>query len=82
MPHITLEPDLCCDYIEYEIDEYAPMLVSDLPAYTGATTFTPSSESQTVATNGTAMHDDITVNAIPYTEQANQYGTTVEIGGE
>lgn len=80
----------CPDYIKLETesretvifgaDEYIPMTYVDAEIYVGATSVTPSTESVTLQTGGKLVADDITVNAIPYTETANAYGTTVTIG--
>lgn len=43
-------------------------------------TVTPSTASQTVLPTGADYLSSVTVNAIPYTETANTYGTTVTIG--
>ena len=80
MPQINLEPDSCIEYICYEVDEYTPMVTTDLPDYTGETSVTPSTQAQTLATANKAVHGNITIAAIPYTETANEYGTTVTIG--
>ena len=68
MPNITLEPDMCACNIDFEVGEYARMVVTELPDYTGATTVTPSKQTQTLETANTAVHSDITVEAIPYDE--------------
>ena len=80
MPQITLEPDMCCEHICFEVDEYAPMYITDLPMYEGAVTVVPTTEAQTLETENTAVRSNITIAAIPYTETANEYGTTVTIG--
>ena len=43
----------------------APIKVTDLPPYTGATVVTPTEQVQTLETAGTAMPADVTVEAIP-----------------
>lgn len=75
MPNIILEPehhvtlDLDGDAsLDFEMDEYTPMVSSDLPTYTGETTVIPSTQKQTLETENTAMLEDITVEAIPYDE--------------
>ena len=51
---ITVKPELS-----------APVKVSDLPAYYGDTTVTPSEQTQTLSTAHTAVLEDITVEPIP-----------------
>jgi hypothetical protein len=68
MPHITLDPDTCVSNIEFEIGEYSPMFLTDLPDYMGETTVTPSMETQTLETANKAVHDNVVVEAIPYDE--------------
>lgn len=65
--HVTLDPDGDAS-LDFEMDEYTPMVSSDLPIYTGATTVIPSTHEQTLETANTAMLEDITVEAIPYDE--------------
>ena len=80
MAQITLEPDMCCEHICFEVDEYAPMVITDLPTYEGAVSVVPGIEAQTLETANTAVRSNITIAAIPYSETPNQYGTTVTIG--
>lgn len=65
--HVTLDPDGDAS-LDFEMDEYTPMVSSDLPTYTGETTVIPSTQKQTLETENTAMLEDITVEAIPYDE--------------
>lgn len=50
--------------------------------YTGDCEITPSNKTQILAVNGLIMNSDIVIKAIPYSEKANDYGTTIEIGPE
>lgn len=80
----------CPDYIQLETDsqetivfgadEFIPMTYVDAEIYSGATSVTPSTEPVTLPTGGKLLADDITLNAIPYSETPNEYGTTVTIG--
>ena len=74
----------CCDATSYSFtaDEYTHMYVSDVPTYDGTTEATPGLEAQTLPTRNTFLAEDIEIAAIPYSEVANEYGTTVIIGGE
>ena len=55
---------------------------SDYPDYDGEYTVTPDWESQTLATNNTIMHSDVTVEAIYLNSAQNPAGgNTVYIGG-
>lgn len=47
--------------------------------YTGEYVITPSRQNQYLDTDNKMMTDDVTVLEIPYTETANQYGTTFAI---
>lgn len=83
MPQISLEPDMCCEHICFEVEDYAPMVMTDLPDYSGATTVTPSMDAQTLETANTALHDNITVEAIPYDEvEAATPVISVDSGGK
>ncbi len=56
---------------------------TDIPAYTGAYSVTPSDEAQTLSTSGKYMKDDVNVARIPYYETTNNTGgMTVYIGKE
>lgn len=70
----------CCE-VSFDIDEYVAMYATDLPSYGGSVDITPSNAAQTIPTANTALTDDITVQAVPYAEVQNAYGTTVLIGG-
>lgn len=83
MPQISLEPDMCCEHICFEVEDYAPMVMTDLPDYSGVTTVTPSMDVQTLETANTALHDNITVEAIPYDEvEAATPVISVDSGGK
>ena len=74
----------CCDSQNYHFttNEYVRMYVSDVPLYEGSAEATPGLEAQTLPTRNTILAEDIEIAAIPYREVANEYGTTVIIGGE
>lgn len=59
----------------------APSVYSRAEQYLGDYDITPQAESQTFNTKNRRMNDDITIEAIPYYETSNEYGTTVIIGG-
>lgn len=69
----------CCE-IKFDVDEYVTMYETDLPTYSGAVDIMPSKTEQVIPTQYTALADDITVQAVPYAEIPNAYGTTVQIG--
>ena len=49
--------------------------------YDGVVEITPSADPVVLSTKRKLVKDDIRVNAIPYYEISNEYGTTVNIGG-
>ena len=57
-----------------------PIPSESLQAYVGPTSVTPSSQTQTLNTDHTAVYSDITVSPIPYVETPNATGITAEIG--
>lgn len=71
----------CCE-VTFDVDEYVTMYDTELPTYAGAVDITPSNAAQTIPTKNTAMADNITVQAVPFAEIPNEYGTTVKIGDD
>lgn len=67
--------------IEFEIGEYVPMVISDLPVYDGALTVAPNTTAQTLQTAGHALAGDVTVLPIPFAEVPNDTGIGAVIGG-
>lgn len=51
----------------------------DVEIYDGEYLVIPKTEEQKLRTKKKLMADDVTVEAIPYAETSNQYGTTVSI---
>ena len=78
---LNMVPDSCCESIDFEIDDYAAMVVTSLPTYSGATTVTPSKQTQTLETRNTALHSDITVNPIPY-EDVEAATPSISVDGQ
>jgi len=60
----------------------SPTTYGQAESYTGDYDITPQAEEQTFSTKGRRMKDDLTIEAIPYFETSNEYGTTVIIGGQ
>lgn len=55
-------------------DEYIAVVDSDAPEYDGPYEVTPTSQEQTLDTNGMLMRDDVTVHQVPYYETTNESG--------
>ena len=68
--------------IELSVEQVRVVRESIYPDYPGETSVTPRTEAQTLPTRDTVLHDDVTVEAIPYYTTTNlSGGYTAIIGG-
>lgn len=80
--HNNYNPCTCTgNGIDFEIGEYVPMVISDIPTYDGALTVNPNTTVQTLQTAGHAMGGNVVVNPIPFVEVPNDTGIGAVIGG-
>lgn len=63
---VVIDGDLSLDYqLDGEAEKVIRVTEHALPVYSGATTITPSTETQTLHTANTSVLSDITINPIP-----------------